>query len=293
VIVQERDARIQLPFHWLPLLALKGKADGGYRTTMQRKVVVEVKSTNEKGWSRAVGLWEGSRRRRRRSGWCRAAWPRVRRTIDAQLLHIVLCDSERVGEVAEWWVDVDEPLDLADWPADVDVETGEKVLPTVRSMVRAELWRQAEVLAKCEQGTLPARVVPNFGLVMVPPANDERGEPWQCRFCPFQPSCSRLSPNDVEDYGEMASWTAYLTDDRGHDEGQWNYTHNCNGMANAIVPADELRAGALRWWGRRGRADVVERSRLTPTGAARGGTVSTRWRGPRAPPSSTGSSIGG
>jgi hypothetical protein len=60
------------------------------------------------------------------------------------------------------------------------------------------------------------------------------------------------------------SWTAYLTDDRGHDEGQWNYTHNCNGMANAIVPADELRAGALRWWGRRGRADVVERIEADP-----------------------------
>jgi hypothetical protein len=205
VIVQERDARIQLPFHWLPLLALKGKADGGYRTTMQRKVVVEVKSTNEKGWSRAVGLWEGIPAAPKAEWLVQGGLAACSPVIDAQLLHIVLCDSERVGEVAEWWVDVDEPLDLADWPADVDFETGEKVLPSVRSMVRAELWRQAEVLAKCEQGTLPARVVPAFGLVMVPPANDERGEPWQCRFCPFQPSCSRLSPNDVEDYGEMVA----------------------------------------------------------------------------------------
>jgi hypothetical protein len=79
VIVQERDARIQLPFHWLPLLALKGKADGGYRTTMQRKVVVEVKSTNERAGRGRSACGRGSRRHRRRSGWCRAAWPRVRR----------------------------------------------------------------------------------------------------------------------------------------------------------------------------------------------------------------------
>jgi hypothetical protein len=26
------------------------------------------------------------------------------------------------------------------------------------------------------------------------------------------------------------SWDAYLTDDRGHSDGEWNYTHNCNGM---------------------------------------------------------------
>lgn len=28
------------------------------------------------------------------------------------------------------------------------------------------------------------------------------------------------------------SWDATLTDDRGHVEGEWNYTHNCNRMAN-------------------------------------------------------------
>lgn len=31
------------------------------------------------------------------------------------------------------------------------------------------------------------------------------------------------------------SWDAWLTDDRGHTEGDWNYTHNCNGMANAVI----------------------------------------------------------
>ncbi len=31
------------------------------------------------------------------------------------------------------------------------------------------------------------------------------------------------------------SWNAYLVDDRGHTEGDWNYTHNTNGMANAVL----------------------------------------------------------
>ena len=55
------------------------------------------------------------------------------------------------------------------------------------------------------------------------------------------------------------SWNAYLTDDRGHEEGWWNYTHNTNGMANSVLSDDELRAGARRWWGERGRDDIVVR----------------------------------
>lgn len=34
------------------------------------------------------------------------------------------------------------------------------------------------------------------------------------------------------------SWDATLVDDRGHVEGDWNYTHNCNGMANAAIYDD-------------------------------------------------------
>lgn len=31
------------------------------------------------------------------------------------------------------------------------------------------------------------------------------------------------------------SWSAWLTDDRGHAEGHWNFTHNCNGMVHAVL----------------------------------------------------------
>ncbi len=53
------------------------------------------------------------------------------------------------------------------------------------------------------------------------------------------------------------SWDAYLTDDRGHGEGQWNYTHNCNGMANAVIYdgyeqqavfAEVFKPNRESWW---------------------------------------------
>jgi hypothetical protein len=34
------------------------------------------------------------------------------------------------------------------------------------------------------------------------------------------------------------SWHAHLIDDRGHEEGWWNYTHNCNGMIRAALEVD-------------------------------------------------------
>jgi hypothetical protein len=49
------------------------------------------------------------------------------------------------------------------------------------------------------------------------------------------------------------SWDAWLTDDRGHCEGDWNYTHNTNRMANIALdesgfkrPSDDR--GPKSWW---------------------------------------------
>ena len=49
------------------------------------------------------------------------------------------------------------------------------------------------------------------------------------------------------------SWDAYLYDDRGHLDGEWGYTHNCNGMANTAlresgydVPWDETSCQRFR-----------------------------------------------
>ena len=43
------------------------------------------------------------------------------------------------------------------------------------------------------------------------------------------------------------SWDAELTDDRGHQEGWWNYTHNTNGMIEAAL-GDEIDDTLKPWW---------------------------------------------
>jgi hypothetical protein len=51
------------------------------------------------------------------------------------------------------------------------------------------------------------------------------------------------------------SWDADLIDDRGHIEGDWNYTHNCNGMINQALrlsgyerPTEPGGTRLLSWW---------------------------------------------
>lgn len=49
------------------------------------------------------------------------------------------------------------------------------------------------------------------------------------------------------------SWDACLIDDRGHVEGDWNYTHNCNVMANAAMDAAGIErlvvdGRPVSWW---------------------------------------------
>lgn len=44
------------------------------------------------------------------------------------------------------------------------------------------------------------------------------------------------------------SWNAYLTDDRGHDEGEWNYTHNCNAMIEDALGVELVGATIKPFW---------------------------------------------
>jgi hypothetical protein len=197
VFAREKNARTQIPFNWLPDVPLKGKADAGYRTTIGRKVIVEVKSQNERGWSRAVGLWDGIPAAPKVEWVVQAGLAACSPTLAAELIHIVLVDNDRF-EVAEWLIEVDETIELPDGPA------GEPV--TVRGLAEAEVRRQSLILSTCEGGTLPPRDVPGFGYVeQPPPRDDQHGEPWQCRFCNWQPTCARLDGGPVPDFGEIAA----------------------------------------------------------------------------------------
>lgn len=46
-------------------------------------------------------------------------------------------------------------------------------------------------------------------------------------------------------------WDASLWDDRGHCDGEWNYTHNCNPMVNvALIRLGlDVRADVPAFWG--------------------------------------------
>jgi hypothetical protein len=45
------------------------------------------------------------------------------------------------------------------------------------------------------------------------------------------------------------SWRIYLTDDRGHEEGAWNYTSNVSGMTHAAIDASNHPAAGsgIHW----------------------------------------------
>lgn len=204
VFAREVNGSIQVPFNWLPEVPLKGKADAGYRRDGER-VLAEVKSQNERGWSRAVGLWNnvppGPKAEWVLQGGLGACSP----TVAAKWLHIVLVDNDRLV-VDEWMIDVDSPITLPDEPMVVHDETGEMIGRSVRDRVHEELRRQLAILALCEVGRLPAREIPGWdGLVLEPPSRDESGDPWHCRYCPFQPTCSKLPAEQVPDFGEMAA----------------------------------------------------------------------------------------
>ncbi len=48
-----------------------------------------------------------------------------------------------------------------------------------------------------DSGYLPARVIPGYGVVDNPPDRQSKNQPWQCRYCPYQPSCAKLGPGKV------------------------------------------------------------------------------------------------
>lgn len=56
--------------------------------------------------------------------------------------------------------------------------------------------------------------------------------------------------------GGAMSWDVWLVDDRGHTEGDWNYTHNCNRMANAVLD------DGPSWWKRLDGLDGPEGAAL-------------------------------
>lgn len=177
-LVQWLDCHCEVDFDWRPSFSLYGRCDGVYDGT-----VVEIKSQSGYGFDKATGAKRsdegpGPKIDHLIQGGLAALSP----TIGAERVHVVYINKDR-GVVAEWMVGVDQRLPhLAD--------------TTIRELVDTELERLAAVGEVIAAGDLPARNVPGYGTVEhEPPAKDSRDNPWNCRYCSWQPTCAGLTPH--------------------------------------------------------------------------------------------------
>lgn len=188
------QARIEVPVTYRPDRDLSGNIDGEY-VEAGRVVDVEIKTMRQYGWDLATGVKPA------RAGEP-AAGPKVEHLEQVGMYSLApyeIVDGQRVerqkaaavhmvyfakdtGRIAEWVIPVDEPL------------THLPGAPTVTALAEAEIARLEQVIAAAENDELPARVVPGFGLVEDP---SSARAPWNCRYCPFQPTCSKLPAGPV------------------------------------------------------------------------------------------------
>jgi hypothetical protein len=181
-MVAYHGAEIEVPADWWPTLDLGANLDGLYFDPV--KTGLEIKSMAPFGFEIATG-------RRQRDELPGPKYEHVLQsglgslapTINAERLHLVYYNKGD-SSIADWIFGVDEPLPHLDGR-------------TVREMVADELRRMAGILSRVDNGELPRAVVPGHGVVTDPPARTSKASPWQCRYCVFQPTCSRLGPEVV------------------------------------------------------------------------------------------------
>lgn len=103
--------------------------------------------------------------------------------INADTLHLCYINKED-GQVAEWLIPMKgEPVG----------PDGEDVL----TLVLTELDRLTNIGVDISRGLLPWRNIPGFGVVKDPPAADSKDNPWNCRYCGWQPLCAHLPVSKV------------------------------------------------------------------------------------------------
>jgi hypothetical protein len=191
-MVQALDMRCEVEFDLRPKLSLYGKADGVYEVTesvggggeIGHRRVVEIKSQSGYGFDMATGAKRSAEGPGPKSDHLvQAGFAAVSPQIQADAVHVVYVSKDR-GVVAEWVIGLDDPLP----------HVGED--QTIRKLVNAEAKRLSLILHYLDQDIMPARLVPGYGLVdHDPPEAGSRDNPWNCRYCSWQPSCAGWSAN--------------------------------------------------------------------------------------------------
>jgi len=182
-LIQVYGIEIEVPADWGPEIDLGCNLDGvGVIDTI--KTGIEIKSMAPYGFEIATG----QRRRDELPGpkyehVLQSGLGSLSPTIEAEQLWLIYV-NKATSDIADWIFSVDEPLPHLDGR-------------TVREMVADELRRMAGILSRIDNGELPKAVIPGFGVVDNPPAVNSKGQPWNCRYCAFQPTCSRLGPDVI------------------------------------------------------------------------------------------------
>jgi hypothetical protein len=178
-LIAHMGARIEVAVDWAPELDMGVNIDAVYPDT-----AVEIKSMKSFAFELAAGV----RRRAEPPGpkaehLLQAGFGALAPATGATRLHMVYLCKES-GRLAEWLIGIDDELPHLDGA-------------TVREMVAAEIVRMRGILARIDAGELPRPVVPGHGLVTDPPCQGSKGQPWQCRYCRYQPTCAGLGADVV------------------------------------------------------------------------------------------------
>jgi hypothetical protein len=115
---------------------------------------------------------------------CQAALCAAAPNINAKLIHMIYIDKDK-HSIAEWVIDMDEPLEKLDGLSP-------------RDLAAAEIDRMHGILGRIDAGMLPARHIPGVGRVDIVPDPDGRGQPWNCRYCGWNAICKPLPAKPTE-----------------------------------------------------------------------------------------------
>ena len=193
------DGRTDVAFDLLPEFALGGYGDAVYGT--DPVVAVEVKSVSTKKMMGLLGNWQHTPAGPDAAYICQGALLGV--AVGADVVHIIVVDRDDATRLpAEWIIGMDDPLPHL--PIVGVSDDGEIISETPRHMAIKEARRQTNVLRVVEAGRLPRREIPGYGVVLYPPAAGQQGDPFQCKFCPWQPTCSRAGVDEVEDWASAS-----------------------------------------------------------------------------------------
>jgi hypothetical protein len=165
-------------------------ADALYELEDGAKVVVEIKSQSGYGFMICVG----SRRSDEGPGPKDAHVVQAAISalgVDAQYVHLIYFDKDRNG--------------MAEWLLDMDVQLARYGGLSPRELAEAEIERLNGILGRLDEGKLPARHIPGYGRVEIPPEPDSKDQPWNCRYCRHQPICKDLpaTPIPIDDIAHL------------------------------------------------------------------------------------------